>query len=447
MKPSTRSFFFLIAINIAAQAVNVQTAGAQSDKAQQLSSMIQQRETQLNKFYPTLKTRGDERKKIATITVLTEEVISSEAASEHIAAADSEVADFLVPLLSRQGLIDVTRVKDIRADQNVHRWLAGQGWNEEKLFATAKVLLLWVKIATKDVTVTEEEVKKYLANHPTVHHVPARTQVALSQCQLPTEYKTVSRGLPETEVFSPTLSLASRGPVVKAIAPSGWEELQLFLDIDQLEPTLRIQLEGKGVGDKFGPLQLRNGAVIAGKISAILPPGDFANSAQLWQYAAVLTKLDKVNQKQEFDLIVKKYFDGAPADVRGLGDLFAVAGGAIGALFGGVGAPVGAVLGGLVGNWVDGQIAAPGPMPMQAPMPAYYPGGGGGFNPYLQGGVPPMMPPQMWQGFQSSPYPQYLPPMPTQYMNQFTQWQGQLGFQASVQWSPPVFSPFPIRYN
>src|SRR2546430_301766 len=86
--------------------------------------------------------------------------------------------------------------------------------DKAKQLATAKVLLLWVKIATKDVTVTEEEVKQYLAKHPTVHHLPARTQLSLSQCQLPTEYKTVSRGLPQTEVFSPTLSVTSRGPIV-----------------------------------------------------------------------------------------------------------------------------------------------------------------------------------------------------------------------------------------
>src|SRR5262249_54845508 len=137
--------------------------------------------------------------------------------------------------------------------------------------------------------------------------------------------------------------------------PNAVPDLQLFLDINSIDPKLRRNLEGKKPGDHFGPIALQDGTIVAGAVTSIRPAVNLSSSQDFWGYCAILAKLNKVNQKQEFEKLTKEYVNGItnPA-VRGLfGDLLGVVGTGVGALFGGVGAPVGGALGSVLGGWID----------------------------------------------------------------------------------------------
>ncbi len=427
-------------------ATNLRAQGNKgSDSAARLKQMLSERSAQLEKFYPELHTRGADRDRIAKVTLLTEEAVRTEAGKRGISATDAEVASFLVPVLSRQGLIDITKKPDLRTDENVQKWLAGQAWSVDQLFETGRTLLLWIKVAVADVSATPAEVEKYMKDHPDVAAVPVRTKLTLTQFQSPARTRGLAESVAQADVLSPARISSSRSVNQIGQQSDGWKDLKLYVDLNKLDPLLRKALEGKSVGENFGPLQLSNGSAVKGQITAILPAADFRDSDGAWQYAALLTRLGKVDKKAEFDGLVKKYFDGADVETRGLfGDILGVVGTGIGALFGGVGAPIGGIVGGMVGGWVDGQMSAPGPV-QQAPF-SFPPPPQQGFNGFLQG-PPPSMPPFFQSNFQMPLPPQFIPPMPQGYQNQFSQWANAFSMAPPPPpWFPPFFYPMPVRY-
>lgn len=416
------------------------------DTAEQLRKKLADRSAQLGKFYPELQTRGDERDKIAKVTLLTEEAIRTEAKKRGISVTDDEVAIFLIPVLSRQGLIDITKKPDVRTDENVQKWLTGQAWTMDQLFDTGRTLLLWIKVAVADVSTTSNEVDAYMKEHPDVAAVPVRTQLTLTQFQIPARTRGLAVSVAQADLLSPARISTSRSVNQIGQQSRDWQGLKLYVDLNKLDPLLRKALEGKSVGDNFGPLQLSNGNAVAGRIAAVLPAVDFRTSDGAWQYASLLARLNKVDKKTQFDAMVKKYLDGADLPTRGLfGDIFGVIGTGIGALFGGVGAPIGGVVGGMVGGWVDGQMSAPGPgqqsgfsFPPPPPPQA--------FNGFLQG-PPPFMPPFFQGNFQMPSPPPFIPPMPQGYQDQFSQWANAFSMAPPPPpWFPPFFCPMPVRY-
>lgn len=414
------------------------------DSAKQLRKKLADRSAQLGKFYPELQTRGDEREKIAKVTLLTEEAVKTEARKRGISVTDDEVATFLIPVLSRQGLIDITKKPDVRTDENVQKWLTGQAWTMDQLFDSGRTLLLWIKVAVADVSVTSGEVESYMKDHPDVASVPVRTQLILTQFQIPARTRGLAQSIAQADLLSPARVSTSRSVNQIGQQSRDWQGLKLYVDLNKLDPLLRKALEGKSVGDNFGPLQLSNGNAVAGRIAAILPAVDFRTSDGAWQYASLLTRLNKVDKKAEFDGLVKTYFAGADVETRGLfGDILGVVGTGIGALFGGVGAPIGGIVGGMVGGWVDGQMSAPGPAQQFSFPPPPPPQA---FNGFLQG-PPPFMPPFFQGNFQMPSPPPFIPPMPQGYQNQFAQWANAFSMAPPPPpWFPPFFYPMPVRY-
>jgi hypothetical protein len=415
-----------------------------------IQKLKEERVRQLQLLLP--KSRGDAQATVALATIFSEEAISQKAKDSGIDASDSEVEEFLVPLLAKQGLIRVDGHLDIKKDSNVQRWLKGQNWSMDQLFNSGKILLLWTKIVSKNTVCTEQDVKKYVEQHPEVYLVRERLQLDLTQFDPPSQLGGLARGVAEAEVLAPRMSPVARDAIksdpISANHSKEWEGLRLYVELNRLDPNLHEDLKNKKEGDGFGPLSLSDGTVISGSIAALLPSVDLSKRPEFWQYAVLLTKLDKSNQKDLFDQISKSYLNGIQDKaVRGLfGDLLGTVGTGIGAVFGGLGAPIGGIIGGAVGGWVDGQMNMPsapapppsGPPPGFAPMgfpPPTFPNSQA-ISPYLGPASFPM--PNVFQGgfrpisqMNFAPAQQFFRPYfpPTMPM-----------------WGPPIFMPMPIYY-
>lgn len=409
---------------------------------EQLRAVIQVRATKLAAFYPAPRCRGP-IERYATASTFADQVIADASANGGVVVDDGEVASFLVPLLSRQGLVDITRPVDVRTDANVHNWLAGQGWTVDHLVDTGRSLLAWVKFAIRDASVTVNDVRDYIERNPNLRRVPARVSLAITQLELPSGAAR-SRGAVQTQWLAPALATTRRSVAegTERHVSAQWDELRLFLDLVHVDSALRGELEGKRVGDAFGPLQLDNGCVAAGTVAAILPEVDLAGSVELWQFAAVLARLDKVNQKQTFEQLANRYFEGLPHEARGLwGDILGIGGAIVGGIFG---VPeIGGAVGGLVGGWIDGQSSGPSPAPRpptpQIPSQVMNPG----FNPYCQPGLPPAIPPFFQGGF-STPALPMVPSMPPGYAGLWSSWLNNMPSMPTP-WLPPFWCPMPIR--
>jgi SurA N-terminal domain len=80
----------------------------QSDLSDDLRKIIEVRKQQLTTFYPE-PVRRSAVNNIVIGSLISEKAIANAAKEQNIAVTDDEIANFLVPLLARQGLIDVTK--------------------------------------------------------------------------------------------------------------------------------------------------------------------------------------------------------------------------------------------------------------------------------------------------------------------------------------------------
>jgi hypothetical protein len=424
--------------------------------AQAIVELKQSRSQQMQWLLPG--SRSSARDTIATATIFSEQAVLDKATSLHIDATSSEVEEFLVPLLSKQGLIRVDGHLSISTDSNVQKWLAGQKWSMDQLFHAGRILLLWTKIVSTQTTCTEQEVKDYVTAHPDVYLVRPRLQLDLTQFDVPAQLRNTARGIAEAETIAPHMSLRTRAATpdttISADSTLDWQGLRLFVEINRLDPVLRQSLEGKKAGDGFGPVELSDGSVVAGTISALLPQVDMSKSPDFWKYAVLLTKLQKSHQQELFDKMSKDYLAAIKdPTIRGIfGDVLGVVGTGVGSLFGGVGAPVGGIIGGAVGGWIDGQVssATPASVPSQQQTssfsPSFFPGptfpSAQTLQPYM-GPVNMPMPPVFQSGFPQMPMMNFIPPMPPMYSTYFNQ---MMMPRPSPPWGLPIFMPMPAYY-
>lgn len=308
----------------------------------------------------------------AVLDVLSEEAIEAAAKQQKITASDAEVVSFLVPLLAKQGLIDPASAIDLKADANVRLWLQAQHLTLEDLMRSGRTLALWSKLAVVDVKVTPEEIAAYVERNPQTRLLPARVKVTLTKYLAPAHVAT--RGLSNFESLTPRMSVSltrSTSDSRKAVPPS-WNKLSLYLNLEESDPNLREALTGQHPGDKFGPLRLRNGALVEGQLDGLVPNADLSHSPEFWQLAAIRARLEKSKQAETYDKIVEAYLKTQSPAVRNifgdawrwaknnLGTVGTVAGAGIGLLIGGpAGALQGSQIGSQVGNtlqgWVNGK--------------------------------------------------------------------------------------------
>jgi hypothetical protein len=395
--------FFILTSFVAIQ-------GQQSQIPNDLSSLRKQRTGQLQAVYRG--TRAD-LQKIADATILSEQAIRDAAQKEHVSATEQEVKNFLVPMLTKQGLVDPSTPIDFSAGGNLNRWLDAQQWSVDQLLKSSETLLLWVKLAVRNTVVSDSELKQFARDHSEIYDLPARVQLSLTTFQRPAAAQSLPRGLAISEALSPRIPLNTRGQAADVLKLDALPDLQLFLDINAIDPKLRKHLEGKKPGNRFGPIALQDGTIVAGTVASIKPAVNLSTSPEFWGYCAIIARLSKANQKDEFEKLTRDYVNGItnPA-VRGLfGDLLGVVGTGVGALFGGVGAPVGGALGTVLGGWIDGQVSSPQPGgPTMPPQFQGFPQA----QPFLQPGPPPGFPPP-FQGFPQPPPLPFIPPMPQAY--------------------------------
>jgi hypothetical protein len=444
---------------------------APGDIPHDMQAFLDLRTAQLQAGVPSTGLRSDATRE-AMANWFSQAAIRDKASALNVSVSDDEAAAFLKPLLIRQGLIDARRDVDIRRDPNVASWLAAQKWTAGELVETGRTLLLWVKIAARDVTVTPAEVEAYVAKHPDVAAVPARLRVTLTH--LDRRGVTVRGGLPQGSQLAALLTGApgsTARDTGSAASPSP-TRLALYLDLERIDPNLRKDLAGKKSGDAFGPVELTNDATVAGVLEEVVPTMSLAGSIEFSNYAALLTRLHKANQEDLYRQISSEYFAtiSNPGVKRLFKEIYGFVGGAIGAVYG---VPVvGGAVGGMVGGWMDGEVAdnkgfqvdprlvqgnrgrplpppssgapayaSPAPMPisnMPPPANAWMGGAVPSFSPRIYNNYPPM--PQA---------PMMIPPMPSYYAGYSYGYGYGYGFAPAYTpaFYPPIGYPMPVwRY-
>lgn len=307
----------------------------------------------------------------AIAAVLSEETILYHADLLKLKATNAEAALMLLPLLTQQGLIDPATDTDVVSSPNVQYWLRGQQMTTEEFLQSGKLMVLWVKIATRtSAAVTPEAVARYVAQHPRLRVLPRRVQIELTKYIAPP--MAGARGLPVHQVLTSTVSLGVRaaGAVGELPPPADWNALQLYLELETLDPTLRTVLAGKKAGDAFGPVVLKNGASVAGVVRAYLPEADLGHLPAFWQMAALRLRLEQAGTQGQFEKLVETYLKDSSPAVRGFwGKLWggvkrgfkyitSAAGGIIGFYAGGPqGAIVGARYGYQIGSAIQGYFS------------------------------------------------------------------------------------------
>jgi hypothetical protein len=349
---------------------------ARADEESRLRAAIKERQTYLDRFLKGGPAVRAATQRQATLTVLSDEAIRFQAAKASFTASPDEISSALKPFLAQQGIIDLLSQTDLKDDANVALWLRGQGLTYETLQRSGQTLVLWTKIATAGVIVTEADVREFVEKTPQTRLVPARVQVVLQSFKEPANSPT--RGLSPCESLAPRMSIALARAATENFneAPKDWRALNLILNLDELDPNLRAALAGNKPGDAFGPIRLRNGAVISGQIKSLLSQVDLSRNAEFWKYAAIRARLAKADQAKAYDAVVSAYLQVQSPAVRGIFDdafnwakdnlstVGTVAGAGIGLFFGG---PSGAIQGAQIGNqvgttlqgWVNGQPPTP----------------------------------------------------------------------------------------
>jgi hypothetical protein len=350
------------------------------------------------------------------------------------------VENFLIPLLSRQGLVDIGSLHlPLKSDHNVALWLAGQQWTFNDLYSTGETLLLWTKMSAHDVEITRDDIVQYMTTHPGSFSTGQRVQLDLITFEPPSGLQGFSRSvtLTENSVMSPFAhQLLSRGNNLtpSSLKSKQWDRLQLYLDLDAIDSALKDQLTGKKIGDSFGPLTLLNGTVVAGKVAAILPPVNLAQSRVFAEYATLLTRLHKSKSEATYQELVSHYNLSLSSRERDLfGDILGAVGTAIGAGMGGLGAPILGTLGTMAGNWIDGQISQP--SASRIPIPTTPPPSLSSLGGYHSA---PQYPPV----FTSYPPQQPLPMISPYPVAPYGSWPV---MRPRLPWTPPIFLPFPVR--
>lgn len=379
---------------------------------------------------------------VAMLNVATEVAIRDTAAELGIGATESEVESFLLPLLTYQGLVNPVESIDFASDENIARWLSGQHWTYDDLYASAETLLLWTKVATRDVEITDDDVRAYVESHPRLGVIPAAVKIEVKQFDTIAE---VTRGgVEDAEALGPFPDSVARGKADRQLAPlratKDWRGLELYLALERLDPELRGELSGRTVGDPFGPVELRNGSIVAGTVVAAVPELSVADSDAFGAYARFVTRLDKADQKDAFETLIARYVASIQdTQVRGaLKDLFTVVGGGIGASFGGAGAPIGGMIGGMVGTWFEGEVT-PQLHRQAAQYPSFPP-----MNPQM-GRTPPYFPAMNYRAPSSYMTRGYrIPQMPSYYRNGFSNYMAAPPRPYGNYFAPPVSYPMPV---
>lgn len=485
VKPNRARAFKIFAVLLVCSAFAPKTEA--DDEVNRLKAAINERQTYLDRFIkgPGV-ARGTERQ--ATLTVLSEEAINSAAKKANIKTTDEEIESALKPLLAQQCIIDIATTTPLANDENVKLWLRAQSLKYEDLVRSGRTLVLWTKIATKDVSVTPKEVEAFVNERPQLRLVPTRVQIVIASYIEPGNFPT--RGLSLFEGIAPRMSiaLARTAEAQYQAPPEDWKDLHLYFNLDDVDPNLRTAIAGLKSGDSFGPVPLRNGAVLGGRIGTLLPSMDLSRNQDFWKSAAVRARLNKANQEQTYQAVVLAYLRGQSPAVRdifsdaadwvqnNLSTVGSVVGGGIGLLSGG---PGGAVAGAQIGNqigttlqgWVNGQpptvqqitsvASAAGinlpPGFSLPPFPPLPPAPNSAMGPFLHGSAP-MLPSaynfqpsatvvwapgynqSAWAGFPINSIPQPF----TGYANYFEA--RMYAFPPTPPpppiWAPPVFMPY-----
>lgn len=420
----------------------------------ELKAKLERRERQLSSM-STPSVRGAAAE-FAAQSLLAEEAIRQEATDLGVTVTVEEVNGVLVQVLGKSGVVDLlTPPAELANDPNVRLYLESQDFLFEDLYSMGESICLWTKLVTAGVKISEEEVSDYLRQNPSAAVVPERVQLKITFFESASSKTGTTRGSAWASI-SPMIPISVRGETEPSVeAPADWIGLNLYLAVDNLEPSLRQAISGLAAGDNFGPVTLNSGAVIAGSIAKVLPTTDISGTPYCQQNLLVQTALSKVNDGEErLSALVDQYFEKVPGQ-RGFWDALktfggyawkalpyvgAAAGTVVGAYYGGWG---GALAGAKTGwniandtknwfsNWSNGSPSyniSPNyqmPMPRYSPMP--YQGGYGQYR------VSPM-PANYWgyNNYHNYPYNPY----------------GGGGYAQpySRPYMPPIYQPMPLYY-
>jgi hypothetical protein len=392
---------------------------------------------------------------------LAEEVIADKATKLGIPnPTDAEMHSMLLPMLVQQGLVDAD-CADIFRDPNVSTWIKGQdGMTWSDFRTAAKTLVLWTKIAIQNIEITEDSVRAYVERNPGMATIPAKVRIVLTQYVPPRAL--ASRSVMPHEVLAPTFAFATRAATadLEKPIPKAYEHLNLWVELDKVDPALREVLGGQAVGFEFPSIPLKNQAIVEGRIVGFSPERNLLSDPNFWAMAAVRARLAKADQAAEFEKIVTVFLNDetrSPA-VRGFWKkiwggvkksfqyITGFAGGAL--AFTATGSPQAAFLGAKMGyqfgnaikGWFSsGQITRP-------QFPAMPQGGGIQIPPgYLSGGQFSMPPASnSWPGY---PPMNTMPPMPYNY-SPYAPPMPNNPYYSPMQdgWSPQMFFPQPVGY-
>lgn len=449
---------FLISLFACCTLFAAQFAQSQATVDPELQKLLQEHVRRQNIMAIRLIDQPSVRSTVENVTgatFLSESVILDKAKKLNLTANEQETHTFILPMLASQGLVDYS-CTNVFKDPNVLLWLKGQGMPLEDFKNAAQATVLWAKIVTQNISVTDEEVKKYVTDNPGLASAPARVLIELTQFTPPPKVSTRSMLVPE--FLAPCMELNTRATLAELEKPLPEEHkhLQVRMELDKLDKQLRQAISGLRVGDHFGPLLLANGAIVEGTVKGFIGETDFSNNSGFWELASIRARIEKAKQGEVFAQMVETFIDNCPSEaVRGFwGKVwggfkrsFSYATGAgVGlAAFISTGDPriayLGARYGKQMGDAIKGAFSSGNsssfPVQMMKNIPSMF--RSGNFN------IPAAYYPQT-----QPRYPEYIPAMPASYNPNY--WYPQPlprpmpSGDYNQGWSPQMFFPMPAYY-
>ncbi len=336
---------------------------AQSENVLALEKELSKIKTTLSTHYDVSGVRGTMLSGKAADILVGKKALAYIADSLGLKVEQPEIRTVQLMLLADQGLVDLTKIPEsFEEDHNILAWLKGQQYTLEDFDEMATTLALWMKIATREVPeITTTDIENYLRENPGVGVIPQRMKFKITYYN-PGPSSNGTRSAWQAAI--PSIALAVRsGDGEQMDAPNEWENIELSLPLDGLDPNLRDAISGKKAGDIAGPVLLDSEASMSIEIVEILDESNIADTGFFNEFIAMQIALHKADQKDLFEEIVNTYLDNAPADVRGfwrkifkgLKYVTAAAGGVIGGLATGswAGVTTGAQIGWQVGKSIN----------------------------------------------------------------------------------------------
>jgi hypothetical protein len=284
----------------------VSTANAYTE----YSRLVSTRDKQVG-MNTNLKMRAIEYSDVNSVISAVDTVIRLRAEELGITCSDNEALIALVPLLERQGLIDIRRDHGTllsKSNENVTSWLSKQKWSWTQLVESGRNMVLHAKVTGVNVPLESKYLSDFLTANSTNLKFPMRVQLQ------PLERLPITANVPYFHLLLDTGNDIELDDALAQNKSAGDQSVVPYLELNKLRNQVAHQLVGRKTGDTvYIPIGKR---AYAFTIRSVVPPSDLSTDEQVRPWLELSARVMAVSPADEANQILP----ASSAQVRGFID-------------------------------------------------------------------------------------------------------------------------------